>query len=108
MYPGHSFGSHKLSYPEITRLIEECDIMSRAPTSLYESLETLLVKMGLIKVSALGAGPGMKKIARQLAETSVIFEDVMVGIISQLYARAVSLTATITGSRHVKGEKNDH
>ena len=105
MNRGYRLGSHKFSHPEIVRLIEECNIMSRAPTSLYESLETLSVKMGLIKVSALGAGSGMKKIARQLAETSVIFEDVMMGIIRQLYAQAVTLTATIIGTTACEGRK---
>ena len=102
---GPDGGSHKFSHSEIIRLMEECFVMSRAPTSLYESLETLSVRAGLMKESALGAGPGTKKLANQIAETNVVFKDVIVGILSQLYAQAVSLTVTITGSVARQGIK---
>ena len=102
---GPDGGSHKFSHSEIIRLMEECFVMSRAPTSLYQSLETLSVRAGLMKESALGVGPGTKKLANQIAEASVVLEDVIVGILSQLYAQAVSLTVTITGSVARQGIK---
>ena len=82
MNRGYSLGPLKSSHLEIVRLLEECNRKSKAPTLLYESLETLSVKMGVMTVSTLGAGRGTKKLARQVAETSVIFEDVLMGIIS--------------------------
>ena len=95
---GHSLGPCMSSHPEIVGLLEECNKKSRAPTLLYESLEALSVKMGIITASTLGAWPGMKKLARQVAETGVILESVLMGIISKLYAWAVTLTAAIIGS----------
>ena len=65
---------------------------------MYKSLEALTVKMGIITASKLGAGPGTKKLARQAAETGVVLENVLMGIIKKLYARAVTLTAAIVGT----------
>ena len=56
------------------------------------------MKMGIIKTSKLGAGPGTKKLARQVAKTGVVLENVLMGIIKKLYARAVTLTAAIIDS----------
>ena len=61
---GHSLGPLKSSHLEIVRLLEECNRKSWAPTLLYESLETLSVKIGVMAASTLGAGPGTKKVAR--------------------------------------------
>ena len=57
---GYSLGPVKSSHLEIVELLEECNKKSRAPTLLYESLEALTVKMGIITASKLGAGPGTK------------------------------------------------
>ena len=76
--------------------------MSRAPTSLYESMEVLSRKAGLMKESSLRAGPGTKKLATQIAETRITFEDIILDILNQLYVQAMSLDITINILRSVE------
>ena len=45
-----------------------------------------------MKTGKLGAGPGSKKLARQVAETGAIMENILMDTIKRLYARAVTLT----------------
>ena len=93
---GYSLDPSESSQLERVQLLEECNRESQAPTLLYKSLETLTMRMGIIKTSKLGAGPGTKKLANQVAETGVVIKNVLMGIIKKLYARAVTLTtATI-------------
>ena len=47
-----------------------------------------------MKAGKLGAGPGTKKLARQVAETGVVMENMLMSIIKKLNARAVTLTTT--------------
>ena len=76
--------------------------MSRAPTSLYESMEVFYRKAGLMKESSLRAGPGTKKLATQIAETRITFEDIILDILNQLYVQAMSLDVTTRVMRSVE------
>ena len=66
---GYKLDPSKTSQSETAQLLKECEVESQAPTLLYISLEILTVRMGTMKTGKLGAGPGSKKLARQVAET---------------------------------------
>ncbi len=79
------------SQSETAQLLKECDIESQTPILLYISLETLTVRMGTRKIGKLGPGPGLKKLARQVAEAGATMESILMDTIHRLYARAVTL-----------------
>ena len=89
---GYNLDPSKTSQLETAQLLKECEEESQAPTLLYISLETFTVRMGIMKTGKLGAGPGSKKLARQVAETGAIMENILMDTIKRLYARAVTLT----------------
>ena len=59
-----------------------------------------------MRKSKLRAGPGTKKLARQVAETGIVMENVLMDTIKRLYTRAVTLTTAAidkTESQERKG-----
>merc|ERR1711867_108130 len=59
-------------------------------------LEALTVRMGIMETGKLGAGPETKKLVRQVAETGVVMENMLMDTIKRLYAQAVTLTTAAT------------
>ena len=103
---GYNLDPSKTSQLETAQLLKECEKESQAPTLLYMSLETLTVRMGIMETGKLRAGPGTKKLARQVAETGAIMENMLMDTIKRLYARAVTLTTAAidkTESQERKG-----
>ena len=91
IHSGYKIDPSKTSQSETAQLLMECDIESQTPILLYISLETLTARMGTMKIGKLGSGPGLKKVGRQVAETSATMENILIDTIYRLYARAVTL-----------------
>ena len=84
IHSGYKIDPSKTSQSETAQLLMECDIESQTPILLYISLETLTARMGTMKIGKLGSGPGLKKVGRQVAETSTTMENILMDTIHRL------------------------
>ena len=92
---GPGLDHQNLAISSIEKHLSYCRDQIRAPVELFRSLESLLKKADLIRLSLFRDGPQGKKMSEEIKATKSAFNEMVAGLINKLSVLSTSLTSTI-------------
>ena len=92
---GPGLDHQNLAISSIEKPLSYCRDQIRAPVELFRSLESLLKKADLIRLSLFGAGPQGKKMSEEIKAMKTAFDGTVAGLINKLSVLSTSLTSTV-------------